>query len=298
MTVSQTVDDRALTFGANHNRPLVLGIVNVTPDSFADGGRLFNGDVVDIDKVLFHAEKLIDDGADLLDIGGESTRPGARLITEQEEVDRVLPVITALAARFATPLSIDTSTASVIKLAAQQGVALINDVRALRRPGALQAAAGSGLPIVLMHMQGEPQTMQQQPVYGDVVADVRKFWLARITACEEAGVARQRLIVDPGFGFGKTLQHNLSLFAALAEFAAEGFPVLVGVSRKRMIGDLLGKPVTERVAGSTALALLAAQRGASMIRVHDVAATVDALKIYATLAEEKLPATGVGEGAH
>jgi dihydropteroate synthase len=266
-------------FPVDHNRPLVMGILNITPDSFSDGGVLYRGGSPDLDKISGLAETLINQGADLLDIGGESTRPGAELISESEEIDRVIPVVEALTTRFDIPLSIDTSTPEVISLAAAEGAAMINDVRALGRPGAIEAAAVSRLPVTLMHMQGEPQTMQQSPVYSDVVSEVATFLTNRVLACEQAGIDQSKLVLDPGFGFGKTLQHNLCLFQALPNLVALGMPIMVGLSRKRMIGEVLNKPVEERGHGSIAMAMLAAQKGVRMIRVHDVGGTVDALKM-------------------
>lgn len=272
-------------FSVGHGRALVMGVVNVTPDSFSDGNQLYSGRKRDLDKILFYVETLINEGADILDIGGESTRPGASFVSESEEIDRVIPVVMALAARFDTPLSVDTSSPAVITLAATAGAALVNDVRALRRPGALAAVAGSNLSICLMHMRGEPQTMQQEPEYEDVVAEVGQFLAERVLACEAAGIDHARLIIDPGFGFGKTLEHNLSLLRGLPELVAQGLPVMVGLSRKRIIGEVLGKPVLERKYGSIALALLAAERGACIVRVHDVAATVDVLKVLSAVVD-------------
>jgi len=270
-------------FAVDHCRPLVMGVVNITPDSFSDGGKLYASGRPDVDSIVSWAAKLIDQGADILDIGGQSTRPGARPVTESEEIERVIPALAALARRFDVPLSVDTSVPAVMKLAAQEGAAMINDVYALRFPGAIQAAAETKLPVVLMHMQGEPRTMQAAPQYDDVASEVGDFLAGRVLACEAAGIDRNRLAIDPGFGFGKTLEHNMSLFRALPGFAAMGLPVLVGLSRKRMIGELLDKPVADRVYGSIAIAMLAAQRGVSMIRVHDVAGTVDALKVLAAI---------------
>lgn len=272
-------------FSVGHGRALVMGVVNVTPDSFSDGNQLYSGRQPDLDKILFYVETLINEGADILDIGGESTRPGASFVSESEEIDRIIPVVMALAARFDTPLSVDTSSPAVITLAATAGAALVNDVRALRRPGALEAVAGSNLSVCLMHMRGDPQTMQQEPEYGDVVAEVGQFLAERVVACEAAGIDRARLIIDPGFGFGKTLEHNLSLLRGLPELVAQGLPVMVGLSRKRIIGEVLGKPVLERKYGSIALALLAAERGACIVRVHDVAATVDVLKVLSAVVD-------------
>lgn len=254
--------------------PVVMGVLNITPDSFSDGGRFDRPDVA-----LGRARQMVEDGAGIIDVGGESTRPGAQPVSEQEELDRVMPVIQALVRELDTPVSVDTSSPVVMRQAAAAGAALINDVRALRRPGALQAAAETGLPVCLMHMQGSPDTMQRRPGYGDVVTEVREFLEARIHACEAAGIPRQRLLADPGFGFGKSLEHNLVLLRELTALGSLGVPLLVGMSRKSMIDKLLGRPVDERLAGSLALALLAVQRGAAVIRVHDVRETVDILRV-------------------
>ena len=248
-----------------------MGIVNVTPDSFSDGGRSSL-------QALDHARRLIDEGAEWLDIGGESTRPGALAVTEQEELDRILPVLEGLQG-CAVPLSVDTMKSTVMRAALAAGAAMINDVRALQSPGALEAVRDSDCAICLMHMQGEPRRMQDAPQYGDVLAEVYDFLAARIAACEAAGIDRARLCIDPGFGFGKTLEHNLTLLRGLPRLA-ELAPVLVGVSRKRMIFDMTGRPVEERLAGSLAAALRAVENGATIVRVHDVAATVDAIKIW------------------
>ena len=270
--------------------PLVMGIVNITPDSFSDGGRLFQSEGVDLDAVLRTVDSMVADGADVIDVGGESTRPGARSVSVSEELDRVIPVLEAIDARFDIAVSVDTSSADVISAAAGAGASLINDVRALRREGALRAAAATGLSVCLMHMQGEPDSMQVDPSYRDVVAEVKQFLLARVESCEAAGIDRDRVILDPGFGFGKTLQHNLALFRALPQLVQTGFPVLVGVSRKRMIGAMLARDgvareVSQRVTGSVALAMLAAQRGAALLRVHDVKQTVDALRMLSAVEE-------------
>jgi dihydropteroate synthase len=264
---------------AQHSRPLVMAILNLTPDSFSDGGDLYRGGKVDLDTVLYRAQHLIDAGADLLDIGGESTRPGADKVVLSAELDRVLPVLEALRSHFDIPLSVDTSSPELMAEAASRGAAMLNDVRALGRAGALEAAAASNLPICLMHSLGEPQVMQDNPQYGNVVTEVISFLRQRISACEKAGISRSRLVLDPGFGFGKTLEQNIALFRALPALVAEGLPVMVGVSRKSMIGAILNKPVEQRVFGSAALAVLAAQAGVAILRVHDVAATVDSLKI-------------------
>ena len=254
----------------------VMGILNVTPDSFSDGGR-FN----QLDAALRHAEAMVVAGATLIDVGGESTRPGAADVDSAQEIARVVPVIEALAARVAVPISVDTSKPEVMRAAVAAGAGLINDVRALRAEGALEAAADLRVPVCLMHMQGEPRTMQEAPHYGDVVAEVKRFLADRLLACEFAGIERKRLLVDPGFGFGKTLEHNLALLRALREFVALGVPLLAGLSRKGMIGALTGRDApAQRVHGSVAAALLAAQRGAAILRVHDVAATRDALAVW------------------
>lgn len=268
---------------AQPGRPLVMAILNLTPDSFSDGGDLYRGDKIDLDTVLYRAQYLIDAGADLLDIGGESTRPGADKVVLSAELDRVLPVLEALHSHFDIPLSVDTSSPELMAAAASRGAAMLNDVRALGRAGALEAAAVSGLPICLMHSLGEPQVMQDNPQYGDVVAEVIGFLRQRVSACEKAGISRSGLVLDPGFGFGKTLEQNLTLFRALPTLVAEGLPVMVGVSRKSMIGAILNKPVEQRIFGSAALAVLAAQAGAAILRVHDVTATVDSLKILEAL---------------
>lgn len=259
--------------------PRVMGILNVTPDSFSDGGR-YTG----LDAALAQAARMVADGAALVDVGGESTRPGAAPVGEQEELDRVLPVIERIVRELDVCVSVDTSTPAVMRAAASAGAHLLNDVRALRRDGALTAAAASGLPVCLMHMQGEPGSMQQAPSYGDVVREVSDFLAARVRECLAAGMTRNRLLIDPGFGFGKTLADNLTLMRELESFVATGFPVLVGVSRKSMIGQLLGgRPVEERLHGSVAAAVVAAMKGAALLRVHDVAATADALRVMAAI---------------
>jgi dihydropteroate synthase len=255
--------------------PRIAGIVNVTPDSFSDGGRFFDPAVA-----VAHALTLVEEGADLLDIGGESTRPGADAVSVDEEIARVIPVIEALAKQVSVPIAIDTSKPEVMRAAVAAGAGMINDVRALRNDGALNAAAELKVPVCLMHMLGEPRTMQQDPHYDDVVSDVRRFLVERIFACEMSGIDKKRLIVDPGFGFGKTLEHNLALLRALDQFAALGVPLMVGLSRKAMIGALTGAAAGERVAGSVAAALIAVQKGAAIVRVHDVAATRDALAVW------------------
>ena len=255
--------------------PRIMGVLNRTPDSFSDGGR-FAG----LDPALQQIERMVKEGADILDVGGESTRPGAADVSLQEELDRVLPLIEAVRTRFPTPVSIDTSKPEVMQAAVVAGAAMINDVYALRRPGALQAAATTGTALCLMHMQGEPRTMQKDPHYADVTVEVKEFLEDRAQAALDAGVSRERIVLDPGFGFGKNLEHNLTLLRRLPELAALGFPLLVGLSRKSMIGTLLGgKPVDERLQGSVAAAVIAVQNGASIVRVHDVAPSVEAIKI-------------------
>jgi len=261
------------------DRPRVVGIINVTPDSFSDGGSHDS-----VEAAVAHGLALAEQGADMLDIGGESTRPGAADVPVEEELRRVLPVVEQLVARTALPIAVDTSKPEVMRAAVAAGAGMINDVYALRREGAMEAAAQLGVPVCLMHMQGEPRSMQAEPHYDDVVGEVHRFLTDRLFACELAGIDRRKVMVDVGFGFGKTLQHNLALLAALERFADLGSGVYVGLSRKSMIGALTGRtdPV-ERVAGSVAAAVIAAQRGARMVRVHDVAATVDALKVWQAL---------------
>lgn len=264
--------------------PRIMGVLNTTPDSFSDGGAVHSKDgQLDMSSVLRRVEVMVKEGADIIDVGGESTRPGAAPVSVAEELQRVVPVVAEIVERFDVPVSVDTSTPEVITAAAEAGASLINDVRALRRPGALAAAAGSGLPVCLMHMSGEPDSMQQSPEYTDVVQEVGDFLVSRVTACEAAGIGREKILLDPGFGFGKTLQHNLELFRGLRQLQQLGMPLLVGVSRKSMIGMLLDKPVEQRMVGSVAMAMLAVQRGASILRVHDVSATADALKIMTAI---------------
>ena len=256
--------------------PRVLGIVNVTPDSFSDGGAHDT-----LEAAIAHGLQLVHEGADALDVGGESTRPGADDVPLEEELRRTIPVIQALAQRVSIPISIDTSKPEVMRAAVEAGAGMINDVYALRREGALDAAAAAGVPVVLMHMQGEPRSMQDAPQYNDVVGDVHRFLAERIFACEMAGIERKRVVVDPGFGFGKTREHNLQLLAQLQKLTELGVPVLAGLSRKKTIGELTGRSEPrERIHGSVAAALIAAQKGARLLRVHDVAATVDALKVW------------------
>ena len=260
------------------DRTRICGIVNVTPDSFSDGGRH-----ADTDAAVAHGLQMVAQGADMLDIGGESTRPGAAPVTSAQEMDRVLPVIEALAARTSVPISIDSSTPEVMRAAVAAGAGLINDVRALRREGALDAAVALGVPVCLMHMQGSPENMQDEPGYADVVGEVHRFLADRLLACQLAGMDSGTVLVDPGFGFGKTLQHNMRLLADLDRFADLGAGILVGLSRKSFLGTLTGRDVDHRQTASASAALIAAQRGASIVRVHDIAETRDALAVLAAV---------------
>ena len=255
--------------------PQIMGILNFTPDSFSDSGQFFS-----LDKALFQVEKMLKEGATIIDIGGESTRPMAEEVPETEELQRVIPLVEAVQKRFDCWISVDTSKAIVMQEAAKVGMDLINDIRALREPGALEIAGQLNLPTCIMHMQGQPRTMQTNPHYDDVVQDVYQFLNDRTQACLAAGIAKENIIWDMGFGFGKTVQHNYKLLQQLAHFCERGYPVLAGLSRKSMIGTVLDKTVTERVVGSVAGALIAAQNGATILRVHDVAATADALKVW------------------
>ena len=260
-------------------RSHVMGILNVTPDSFSDGGQ-FTGR----DDALRHAGQMIEAGASIIDIGGESTRPGAAAVDVQQELDRVIPVIEAVCEHFPVPVSVDTSKPEVMREAVAAGATLINDVRALREPGAMQAAAESRAAICLMHMRGEPRTMQQSPQYKNVVEDVCQFLADRIVACEEAGIGNERIVVDPGFGFGKTLEQNLALLGGLKHLGTLGRPVLAGLSRKSMLGMMLdGADVTQRLYASIAGAVISARNGASILRVHDVRPTVEALRVVDAL---------------
>ncbi|MGL4318946.1 MAG: dihydropteroate synthase [Pseudomonas sp.] len=260
------------------SRPHVMGILNVTPDSFSDGGRFAARDAA-----LRHAAEMVAAGATLVDVGGESTRPGARPVSPQEELERISPVVEAIAAELDVVISLDTSTPAVMREGARLGAGLINDVRSLQREGALQAAAQTGLPVCLMHMLGEPGTMQQNPHYRDVVAEVGDFLAERLAACVAAGIPGERVVLDPGFGFAKTLAHNLSLFKHLEALLELGRPLLVGVSRKSMIGQALGREVDQRLYGGLALAALAVAKGACILRVHDVAETVDVVRMIAAV---------------
>ena len=275
------------------DRPRVMGIVNATPDSFSDGGEHAT-----VESAIAHGLALAGEGADILDIGGESTRPGAAEVTVEEELRRVIPVIEALARRTSLPISVDTSKPEVMRAAVEAGAGMVNDVYGLRREGALDAAASLGVPVVLVHMLGEPRSMQDAPRYDDVVADVHRFLAERIFAAEMAGIPKKRIVVDPGFGFGKTLEHNLALLAQLERFTDLGVPVLAGLSRKKSIGTLTGRDDPRaRVHGSIAAHLIAAQRGARLLRVHDVAATVDAVKVWNAVSAQPMPKTATAAPA-
>ncbi|ELS41379.1 MULTISPECIES: dihydropteroate synthase [Pseudomonas] len=256
----------------------VMGILNATPDSFSDGGRYSQ-----LDAALRHAEAMVQAGATLIDVGGESTRPGARPVSASEEVERVAPLVEVIARELDVIISVDTSTPEVMLATAGLGAGLINDVRALQRPGALEAAASTGLPVCLMHMLGEPGTMQNDPHYDDLVGEVCAFLAERMKQCVAAGIGQQQIILDPGFGFAKTLEHNLSLFKHMEALHALGRPLLVGVSRKSMIGAVLGRPVDQRLSGGLALAALAMAKGARILRVHDVAETADVVRMIAAV---------------
>ena len=260
-----------------------MGVLNVTPDSFSDGGQLYQGAALSPSLLLKRAEQMVLDGAQLLDVGGESTRPGATPVSESEELDRVLVAVEALTRHVDAVVSVDTSTPSVMTESARLGAGLLNDVRGFGRAGALEAASATGLPICIMHMQGEPDTMQQNPQYDDVMSGVRDFFDGRLSACQAAGISQERIILDPGFGFGKTAEHNFHLLAHLGDLPLTEHPILVGLSRKSMIASVLDKAPEERVFASVALALMAVERGASIVRVHDVAATADALAMWGAL---------------
>ncbi len=265
------------------HRPLVMGVLNVTPDSFSDGGRH-----AELEAALAHARAMVAAGADIIDVGGESTRPGAEPVPLQEELDRVIPVLERLRAELDVVLSVDTSKPAVMQAALDSGAGLLNDVNGLRAPGATEVAASGTAAICVMHMQGQPRSMQERPQYADVVAEVTEFLVGQAEALRALGVAGERIVLDPGFGFGKTLEHNLALFRSLPRLAALGYPLLVGVSRKSMIGALLGdRPVADRLVGSVTAALLAARAGARILRVHDVRETVDALAVQRALEIEQ-----------
>ena len=266
--------NRVLDLAQTH----VMGILNITPDSFSDGGRFHQRDLA-----LRHAQAMVEAGATLIDIGGESTRPGARAVSVVEELERVAPMVEAISRELDVIISIDTSTPAVMRESARLGAGLINDVRSLRRDGALDAAAATGLPVCLMHMQGEPGTMQDHPHYDDLLGEVSSFLQERIQACATVGIPAERILLDPGFGFAKSHAHNLSLFKHMQALHALGRPLLVGVSRKSMVGLALNKPVTERLHGSLALAALAMTKGARILRVHDVAETVDVVRMIAAV---------------
>ena len=266
-------------------KPRLMAIVNATPDSFSDGGLVFSNSQIDISKVAARIDQLVEEGADIIDIGGESTRPGADQVGLQEEMDRVLPVVEWAAAHTELAISVDTSSPELMTAAAQKGAHLINDVRALTRPNAIEAAAATGLMVCLMHMQGKPDTMQQAPQYENPIVEVSTFLQERVLACLDAGMGAQQLWLDPGFGFGKTLEHNLSLLRQLSELGSLGFPVLVGLSRKSMIDHLLNRKIDERLPASLALALMALERGAKILRVHDVAPTRDIIDTFVAVHE-------------
>jgi len=260
------------------SRTAIMGILNITPDSFSDGGVF-----MEPQKAIDHAAAMVEQGAAIIDIGGESTRPGAEAVDLQQELDRVLPVLETLARNLDVPISVDTSKPEVMTAARDAGAGLINDVYALRAEGALAAAAETGLPVCLMHMKGEPRTMQQQPQYEDVVSEITGFLQQRVQAAESAGIQRDKIVVDPGFGFGKTLEHNLALLRDLSSLKSLGLPVLAGLSRKSMIGMALDLPVEQRLNASIALALIAVSEGAAIVRVHDVRETVEAIRMYETV---------------
>jgi len=276
----------AITCGARTldlSRPRIMGVLNVTPDSFSDGGQLYHDGRVDTDVLLARAEQMLAEGADILDVGGESTRPGAAAVSEAEELDRVVTAVEALAQHCDTVISVDTSTPSVMTESARCGAGLLNDVRGFRRPQALQAAADSGLALCVMHMQGEPGTMQTAPAYSDVVQDISEFLSLRLADMGAVGIDLDRVVIDPGFGFGKTAEQNFELLARLEALCNQRQPVLVGLSRKSMISSVLDRPPEQRMVASVALALMAVERGARIVRVHDVAATFDALSMWQTI---------------
>lgn len=258
--------------------PQVMGVLNVTPDSFSDGGHF-----VSVQQAVAQALTMVKQGASIVDVGGESTRPGAEAVSEQQELDRVIPVVESIIRQVDVVVSVDTSSPLVMRAAAEAGAGLLNDVRALSLPGALQAAQKTGLPVCLMHMQGQPKSMQDNPRYRNVNSDIYDYLCSRVAVCVSAGISRELILLDPGFGFGKSLDHNLALLNGLPLFSELGFPLLVGLSRKSMIGAILNKSVEERLHGSVAAALIAAQNGARILRVHDVGPTVDALKVMMAL---------------
>lgn len=268
------------------SRPQVMGIVNVTPDSFSDGGTLYEARKLSVDQALERARQMVQDGATIIDVGGESTRPGAAVVSVQEELDRVLPVVERLNAELDVVISVDTSAPEVISGVAGLGAGLINDVRALGREGALEAAAATGLPVCVMHMQGSPATMQDAPDYEDVLDDVSCFLEQRIKACNDAGIASDRIILDPGFGFGKTVEHNLRLLNNMRQLHRFGMPLLVGTSRKSMIDHVLHRPVDQRLAGTLATVAIGVQQGGQIFRVHDVRETVDVVRMTEAILNE------------
>ena len=265
------------------SRPRIMGVLNVTPDSFSDGGQLYRDGHVDTDALLTRAEQMLAEGADILDVGGESTRPGAAVVGEAEELDRVVTAVETVAQHCDTIISVDTSTPSVMRESARCGAGLLNDVRGFQRPQALETAADSGLALCVMHMQGEPDTMQTAPSYSDVVQDIAEFLSQRLVDVNGVGIDLDRVIIDPGFGFGKTAEQNFELLARLSELQVIGQPVLVGLSRKSMISSVLDRLPEQRMVASVALALMAVERGARIVRVHDVAATFDALSMWQTM---------------
>ena len=265
------------------SRPRIMGVLNVTPDSFSDGGQLYRDGHVDTDALLTRAEQMLAEGADILDVGGESTRPGAAVVGEAEELDRVVTAVETVAQHCDTIISVDTSTPSVMRESARCGAGLLNDVRGFQRPQALETAADSGLALCVMHMQGEPDTMQTAPSYSDVVQDIAEFLSQRLADVSGVGIDLDRVIIDPGFGFGKTAEQNFELLARLSELQGIGQPVLVGLSRKSMISSVLDRMPEQRMVASVALALMAVERGARIVRVHDVAATFDALSMWQTM---------------
>ncbi len=266
------------------SQPRVMGVLNVTSESFSDGGRFLS-----LDRALDHAHRMHEEGADIIDVGGESTRPGATPISEQQELDRVLPVVEGLSNSISIPISIDTSKPAVMRAAVRAGAGLVNDVYALRAAGALQVISQLQVPVCLMHMQGKPRTMQRQPRYQDVVSEVKSFLCSRVECCLNEGISRHAILLDPGFGFGKTLEHNLSLLRELVSFTELGYPLVVGLSRKSMFGALLGLSVGERLNASVSAAVIAALRGASIMRVHDVRATVEALAVVQAVMRDDSP---------
>ena len=272
----------------NLSQPRLMAILNATPDSFSDGGLLFDGGSIDFNLVSGRVEQLVAQGAEIIDVGGESTRPGAQPVGLQEELDRVIPIVQWIASNFDVAISVDTSSPKVMVEAARCGAHLINDVRALTRKGALEAAVDTKLLVCLMHMQGKPETMQKNPGYQNVFEEVSAYLQSRALACLNSGISRHKLWLDPGFGFGKTLEHNLTLLRHLPDLVGLGFPILVGFSRKSMIGDLLGRQRSDRLAGGLALAMMALERGAKVLRVHDVAATRDIIDTFIAIEALKL----------